>query len=175
MLGTVLHGPRDVRCEEVPEPKILKPTDAIIRLSASCICGSDLWPFRGLNAVAAPMAMGHEYCGIVEEVGSAVKTVQAGPVRRRLVLPVRQHLPALPIWLPVILRAARIHDRRPGPLARVPLADGTLVATADLPPDDLIPSLLAVSDVLGTGWYAADAARVQEVRRSPSWATARSA
>ena len=113
MLGTVLHGPRDVRCEEVPEPKILKPTDAIIRLSASCICGSDLWPFRGLNAVASPMAMGHEYCGIVEEVGSAV-TRPAGPVRRRLVLPLGQHLPALPLRLPVVLRAARVHDRRAG-------------------------------------------------------------
>ena len=72
MLGTILHGARDVRCEEVPEPEILKTTDAIIRLSATCICGSDLWPFRGLNDVEAPMAMGHEYCGIVEEVGSAV-------------------------------------------------------------------------------------------------------
>ena len=74
--ATMLYGPRDVRYEEVPEPKILKPTDAIIRLSATCICGSDLWPFRGLNEVKAPMAMGHEYCGIVEEVGSAVKTVR---------------------------------------------------------------------------------------------------
>ena len=74
----ILHGPRDVRCEEVPEPKILKPTDAIIRLWASCICGSDLWPFRGLNDVTQPMAMGHEYCGVVEEVGSAVTTVMPG-------------------------------------------------------------------------------------------------
>ena len=78
MLGTILHRARDVRCEEVPEPKVLKPTDAIIRLSASCICGSDLWPFRGLNDIKGPMAMGHEYCGIVEEVGSAVKTVHRG-------------------------------------------------------------------------------------------------
>src|ERR1700733_13947116 len=60
MLGTILHGPRDVRCEEVAEPKIQKPTDATIRLSATCICGSDLWPFRGLNEVKSPMAMGHE-------------------------------------------------------------------------------------------------------------------
>ena len=78
MLGTILYGPRDVRCEEVPEPKILHPTDAIIRLSATCICGSDLWPFRGLNGVTSPMAMGHEYCGVVEEVGSAVTTVRPG-------------------------------------------------------------------------------------------------
>lgn len=80
MLGTVLHGPHDVRCEEAPEPRILKPTDAIIRLSASCICGSDLWPFRGLNEVKSPMAMGHEYCGVVVEIGSAVKTIKPGKV-----------------------------------------------------------------------------------------------
>lgn len=70
MLATMLYAPGDVRCEEVAEPRILKPTDAIIKLSASCVCGSDLWPFRGANDVAAPMAMGHEYCGIVVEVGS---------------------------------------------------------------------------------------------------------
>ena len=78
MKATLLYGPRDVRCEEVDEPKIQKPTDAIIRLSATCICGSDLWPFRGLNEIKAPMAMGHEYCGIVEEVGSAVTSVRPG-------------------------------------------------------------------------------------------------
>jgi len=78
MKGTMLYGPRDVRCEEVAEPKILEPTDAIIRLSATCICGSDLWPFRGLNPVKVRMAMGHEYCGVVEEVGGAVTTVRPG-------------------------------------------------------------------------------------------------
>ena len=112
MLATMLYGPRDIRCEEVAEPKIQKPTDAIIRLSATCICGSDLWPFRGLNAINAPMAMGHEYCGVVEEVGSAVTTRASGPVRRRLLLPLRQYLPALPLRLSVLLRAARIHERR---------------------------------------------------------------
>ncbi len=78
MLATMLYGPGDVRVEETAEPRIQLPTDAIIRLSASCICGSDLWPFRGLQNVAAPMAMGHEYCGIVEEVGSAVTSVRPG-------------------------------------------------------------------------------------------------
>src|ERR1700674_1854306 len=78
MQGAVLYAPRDVRFEEREVPKILKPTDAIIRLSATCICGSDLWPFRGLNPVNAPMAMGHEYCGVVEEVGGAVTTVRPG-------------------------------------------------------------------------------------------------
>ena len=72
MLATIFHGPRDVRCEKVPEPKIVHPTDAIIRLSASCICGSDLWPYRGLNEVTGPQAMGHEDRGVVEEIGTAV-------------------------------------------------------------------------------------------------------
>jgi threonine dehydrogenase-like Zn-dependent dehydrogenase len=78
MLGTILHGAGDVRREEIPEPKILHPTDAIIRLSATWICGSDLWPYRGLNDVTSPMSMGHEYCGIVDEVGSAVTSVKPG-------------------------------------------------------------------------------------------------
>src|SRR6266480_2006563 len=121
MLGTVLYGARDVRFEERDTPTILKPTDAIIRMSATCVCGSDLWPYRGINPVPEPTPMGHEYCGIVEEI---ISTAQA-------------------------------------PILRVPLADGTLVATPDIPSDDLIPSLLAVSDVMGTGWFAADAANVK--------------
>ena len=79
MKGTVLYGPRDVRYEDRPDPKIEKPTDAIIRISATCVCGSDLWPYRGIQKVDQPTPMGHEYCGVVEEVGSAVKTVKPGP------------------------------------------------------------------------------------------------
>jgi len=78
MKGTVLYGPRDVRFEERPEPRIDKPTDAIIRISATCVCGSDLWPYRGIQSIAEPTPMGHEYCGIVEEVGSEVKKVKPG-------------------------------------------------------------------------------------------------
>ena len=78
MKGTVLYGPRDVRFEELDDPKIIKPTDAIIRISATCVCGSDLWPYRGLQPVNEPTPMGHEYCGIVEEVGSAVTRVKRG-------------------------------------------------------------------------------------------------
>jgi len=78
MLGTVLYGPRDIRFEDRPDPKIIQPTDAILRLSATCICGSDLWPYRGIAEVAQPTPMGHEYCGIVEEVGSAVKNLKRG-------------------------------------------------------------------------------------------------
>jgi len=78
MRGAVLYGPRDIRFEDRPEPTIIEPTDAIIRLSATCICGSDLWPYRGIAEVAQPTPMGHEYCGIAEEVGSAVRTVKPG-------------------------------------------------------------------------------------------------
>src|SRR5947207_14161690 len=78
MRGAVLYGPRDVRFEEVAEPRIVEPTDAVIRLSVTCVCGSDLWPYRGLNPAAEPTPMGHEYCGIVEEVGRAVRSVKPG-------------------------------------------------------------------------------------------------
>jgi len=162
MLGAVLRGPRDVRCEEVPEPKIVKPTDAIIRLSATCICGSDLWPFRGLNPITAPMAMGQEYCGVVEEVGSAVKTVRPGQFVVGSFCLSDNTCPHCRFGFQSSCVQREFMTGAQAPLARVPLADGTLVATAELPADDLIPSLLATSDVLGTGWYAADAARVQQ-------------
>jgi threonine dehydrogenase-like Zn-dependent dehydrogenase len=161
MLGTVLHGPRDVRCEEVPEPNILHPTDAIIRLSATCICGSDLWPFRGLNEVKSPMKMGHEYCGIVEEVGSAVRSVAPGQFVVGSFCISDNTCPHCRFGFQSSCVQREFMSGAQAPLARVPLADGTLVATAEVPADDLIPSLLATSDVLGTGWYAADAARVR--------------
>ena len=161
MLGTLLYGPGDVRCEEVAQPKILKPTDAIIRLSASCVCGSDLWPFRGLNEVATPMAMGHEYCGIVEEVGIAVTSVRPGQFVVGSFCISDNTCPHCRFGFQSSCVQREFMTGAQAPLARVPLADGTLVATAEVPPDDLIPSLLATSDVLGTGWYAADAARVQ--------------
>jgi len=78
MRGTVLYGPGDIRFEERPEPAIVQPTDAIVRTSVTCVCGSDLWPYRGANPITQPTPMGHEYCGVVEEVGSAVKTVRPG-------------------------------------------------------------------------------------------------
>ena len=161
MLGTVLYGPRDVRCEEVPEPKILKPTDAIVRLSASCVCGSDLWPYRGLNEVTKPMAMGHEYCGVVVEVGSAVTAVKPGQFVVGSFVLSDNTCPHCRYGFQSSCEQRAFMTGAQAPLARVPLADGTLVATPALPADDLIPSLLAASDVLGTGWYAADAARVQ--------------
>lgn len=162
MLGTVLYGTGDVRCEEVVEPKILKPTDAIIKLSASCVCGSDLWAYRGVRDVNEPLAMGHEYCGVVVEVGSAVKTIKPGQFVVGSFCLSDNTCPHCQFGFQSSCEQREFMVGAQAPYARVPLADGTLVATAEMPSEDLIPSLLAVSDVLGTGWYAADAAGVQE-------------
>ncbi len=161
MLATVLHGPRDVRYEHVEEPKILKPTDAIIKLSATCVCGSDLWPYRGLQPMEGPAYMGHEYCGVVIEVGSDVKTVKPGQFVVGSFCLSDNTCPHCQYGFQSSCVQREFMSGAQAPYARVPLADGTLVSTAALPPDDLLPSLLAASDVLGTGWYAADAARVQ--------------
>ncbi|WP_245484614.1 zinc-dependent alcohol dehydrogenase family protein [Rhizobium leguminosarum] len=139
---------------------MLYPTDAIIKLSASCICGSDLWPYRGLQDVSGPMHMGHEYCGIVVEVGSAVRTVRPGQFVIGSFCISDNTCPHCRFGFPSSCEQREFMSAAQAPFARVPLADGTLVATAEIPSDDLIPSLLATSDVLGTGWYAAEAARV---------------
>ncbi len=160
MRGVVMYGPGDVRVEDRPDPTILKPTDAIIRLSATCICGSDLWPYRGADEITDPAPMGHEYCG--DRGGGRLRgrRRQAGPVRGRFVLRLRQHLRGLPRRLPgsCIHRVGIGSEGAQAQLMRVPLADGTLVATPEVPPADLIPDFLAASDVLGTGWFAAVAA-----------------
>src|SRR5262245_56032297 len=161
MRATVLYRVGDIRCEEVSDPKILKPTDAIIRLSASCICGSDLWPYRGLQPTNGPAHMGHEYCGVVVEVGSEVKTIKPGQFVVGSFCISDNTCPHCKNGFQSSCAQREFMTGAQAPYARVPLADGTLVATAEMPPEDLIPSLLATSDVLGTGWYAADAARVQ--------------
>ncbi|MGN6768829.1 MAG: zinc-dependent alcohol dehydrogenase family protein [Rhizobiaceae bacterium] len=161
MLATVLHSPGNIICEEVSEPKIEKPTDAIIKLSASCVCGSDLWPYRGLQPVNAPQHMGHEYCGIVVEVGSEVKTVRPGQFVVGSFVISDNTCPHCRFGFQSSCEHREFMTGAQAPFARIPLADGTLVATETMPSDDLIPSLLAASDVLGTGWYAADAARVK--------------
>lgn len=161
MKAAVLHGAGDVRYEEVPEPTIQKSTDAIIRLSASCICGSDLWPYRGLNPITDPMYMGHEYCGVVVEVGSAVTTVKPGQFVVGSFCLSDNTCPHCQFGFQSSCVQREFMTGAQAPLARVALADGTLVATPEIPSEDLIPSILAVSDVLGTGWYAANAARVQ--------------
>jgi len=161
MKGTVLYAPRDVRFEDREAPKIIKPTDAIIRTSATCVCGSDLWPYRGINRIDGPTPMGHEYCGIVEEVGSAVRTVKPGQFVIGSFFVSDNTCPNCRAGYQSSCVQKEVMSTAQAPVVRVPLADGTLVATPDLPPDDLIPSLLTLSDVMGTGWFAAFAANVK--------------
>src|SRR3954447_12791091 len=161
MLGTMIYGPRDIRFEDRPEPTITKPTDAILRLSATCICGSDLWPYRGVAEVAQPTPMGHEYCGVVEEVGKEVRNVKPGQfVVGSFATSDNTCLICQDGYQSSCVQR-EFMSRAQAPFLRVPLADGTLVPTRDLPSQELVPSLLAVSDVLGTGWFAADAANVK--------------
>src|SRR5436190_3109637 len=161
MQGAVLYGPRDVRFEEREAPKITKPTDAIIRLSASCICGSDLWPYRGIQPIAQPTAMGHEYCGVVEEVGKEVRNINRGQFVVGSFATSDNTCAICRDGYQSSCVQREFMSGAQAPFLRVPLADGTLVATKDLPPKELVPSLLATSDVLGTGWFAADAANVK--------------
>jgi threonine dehydrogenase-like Zn-dependent dehydrogenase len=170
MRATVIHGTRDVRLEQVPDPTIQRPGDALVRVVASCVCGSDLWPYRGVRPVEEPRRMGHELVGIVEEVGADVRTVGVGDF----------------VIAPFVLsdgtcvncrngvqtsclggagwggndRDGCFVDGGQGEYVRVAMADGTLVRTPEVPGDDLVPSLLALSDVMGTGHHAALAAGV---------------
>jgi threonine dehydrogenase-like Zn-dependent dehydrogenase len=161
MQGTMLYGPRDIRFEDRPEPTIIQPTDAILRLSATCVCGSDLWPYRGIAEVAQPTPMGHEYCGIVEEVGKEVRSIKPGQFVVGSFATSDNTCVICRDGYQSSCRQREFMSTAQAPMLRVPLADGTLVATLDLPPKTLIPSLLATSDVLGTGWFAADAANVK--------------
>ncbi|MEV4620758.1 zinc-dependent alcohol dehydrogenase family protein [Asanoa sp. NPDC049573] len=162
MRGAVLHAPGDIRVEEREDPRIGAPTDAIIRLSATCVCGSDLWPYRGIDKVAEPAPMGHEYVGIVEEVGSAVRNVRKGQfvVGSFFASDNTCDICRAGYQSSCVRRVGVGANGAQAEYLRVPLADGTLVATPDVPPADLIPSYLAASDVLGTGWFGAVAAEV---------------
>lgn len=160
MYGAVIHAPGDVRYEERDDPTIIEPTDAVIRVVAACVCGSDLWRYRGIAPVPEPTPIGHEYCGVVETVGSAVTTVRPGDfvvggfnISDNTCAACRKGATAN------CLHATHYAGCQADKL-RVPLADGTLVATPGMPADDLIPSILTLSDVMCTGWHAAVSAGV---------------
>jgi threonine dehydrogenase-like Zn-dependent dehydrogenase len=161
MRGAILYGPRDVRFEERADPIIIKPTDAIIKIAAACVCGSDLWPYRGIQSTTGPTPMGHEYCGIVEEVGSAVTSIKRGQFVIGSFFASDNTCPHCQVGYQSSCRHRELVGGAQAPLLRVPLADGTLVAAPGVPSDDLIPSLLTLSDVMGTGWFAAVAADVK--------------
>jgi threonine dehydrogenase-like Zn-dependent dehydrogenase len=160
MRGAVMYGPGDVRVEEREAPRVVEPMDAIIRVSAACVCGSDLWPYRGVEQLQWPAPMGHEYAGIVEEVGDEVQTIRPGQfvvgsfwaTDNSCEICRAGYQSGCVNRVPMGMLGAQAD------LLRVPLADGTLVATPGIPSDDLIPSLLSASDVLGTGWFGAVAA-----------------
>ena len=162
MKGTILYGPQDVRFEERADPTILEPTDAILRISTACVCGSDLWPYRGIEPITRPTPMGHEYVGIVEEVGSEVRIIKPGQVVIGSFFASDNTCPICQAGY----QSRCLHSQPIGALGaqaerlRIPLADGTLVATPDIPSTNLLPDLLAASDVLGTGWFGAVAADV---------------
>lgn len=161
MRGVVMHAPGDVRVEEREKPTITRPTDAVIRIAATCICGSDLWPYRGANEVDHD-PMGHEYVGVVEEIGAEVQTLKVGDF-------VVGSFMASDNTCEICQAGYQSRCVHVVPMGRygtqaeyalIPHADGTLVATPGQPDAGLIPSLLAASDVLGTGWFAAVAAEV---------------
>jgi threonine dehydrogenase-like Zn-dependent dehydrogenase len=150
-----------VRFEERADPAIEAPTDAVIRVVAACVCGSDLWPYRGINEIGGPTPIGHEYVGVVEQVGGAVATIEPGQF-------VIGSFYASDNTCPNCLAGYQTNCLHREPVAgaqaellRVPLADGTLVATPGQPSPEMIPSLLTLSDVMGTGWFAAVAAQVR--------------
>jgi threonine dehydrogenase-like Zn-dependent dehydrogenase len=161
MRGVILHAAGDVRCEERPDPTIIEPSDAIVRTVASCVCGSDLWPYRGIDQVTQARAIGHEYCGVVEQVGDAVASVKPGQFVVGGFLASDNTCPNCRAGMHSSCLQGTGYNGCQSELIRIPLADGTLVAAPDEPAKELIPSLLALSDVMATGWHSAASAGVQ--------------
>ena len=171
MHATLIHGPGDIRFEQVDDPTIRRPTDAVVRVVASCVCGSDLWPYRGVNPPNQPRRIGHEFVGLVEAVGSAVGRVRVGDfviapfaISDGTCAHCRNGITTScdnGEWWGSEDDDGMLVDGGQGELVRVPLADGTLVATPGLPDDASIPDLLTLSDVMGTGHHAAISAGVR--------------
>lgn len=162
MRATTIHAAGDIRVEEVPDPVIKKPTDAIVKVTAGCICGSDLWPYRGENPIRSGSTIGHECIGVVEEVGSEVRDFRAGDY---VVVPFC-HCDNTCAHCRAGAQSACVNlgmtASGQAEYARVNQADGSLVATGGTPPDDLLASVLALTDVMPTGWHAAVCAGVRK-------------
>jgi threonine dehydrogenase-like Zn-dependent dehydrogenase len=161
MRVTTIHAPGDVRLEDRPAPAIEEPTDALVRVVASCICGSDLWSYRGENAIEAGSPIGHEIVGVVEETGSAVTSFRAGDF---VVVPfvhcdnICAHCRA---GVTSACRNQGFTQGGQGEYVKVFQAEGSLVKTPGTPDRDMLPSLLALADVMATGWHAAAASGVR--------------
>ena len=161
MRGAVIHGPGDIRFEEREDPRILQPTDAIIRTVVTCVCGSDLWAYRGTDPITQPTPMGHEYVGIVEETGPEVTHVKPGQFVIGSFATSDNTCPNCLAGYQSSCLHREFMSTCQAEYVRIPNAHGTLVATDDMPADEFLPSLLTLSDVMGTGWYAAKAAEVR--------------
>ena len=162
MRATTIHDTRDIRLSEVPDPIIEADTEAIVRVVAGCICGSDLWPYRGENPITPGDTIGHEAVGVVEEVGAAVKGFRPGDF---VVVPFCHADNTCPHCLAGMHSACDnlgFTESGQAEYTRVHQADGSLVKTPGTPDDDMVPSLLALADVMATGWHAAVAAGVGE-------------
>ncbi|MFE1927400.1 zinc-dependent alcohol dehydrogenase family protein [Streptomyces asoensis] len=160
MRGAVIHAPGDIRFETLDDPKILHPTDAVIRTAVTCVCGSDLWPYRGAEPVGGPHPMGHEYVGFVEEVGSAVTSLTPGQFVVGSFATCDNTCANCRNGFQSNCLHREFMSTCQAEYVRIPHAQGTLVATEEVPEREMWPALLAVSDVMGTGWWAADAAEV---------------
>ncbi|MBK8447414.1 MAG: zinc-dependent alcohol dehydrogenase family protein [Micropruina sp.] len=160
MFGAVIHAPGDVRYEKRADPTIIKPTDAVVRTVATCVCGSDLWRYRGIAPVKQPAPIGHEFCGVVEQVGDAVTTVRPGDFVVGGFNPSDNTCGLCRKGATANCLHGDHYDGAQAERIRVPQADGTLLATPGLPADDLVPGILALSDVMCTGWHAALSAGV---------------
>ncbi|MFC5729951.1 MULTISPECIES: zinc-dependent alcohol dehydrogenase family protein [Nocardioides] len=161
MRATTIHAPGDIRVEEVPDPAIEQPTDAIVKVTAGCICGSDLWPYRGENPIRGGSTIGHECVGVVEEVGSAVTSVKPGDF---VIVPFchcDNSCPNCRFGAHSACVNLGITSSGQAEYARVTQADGSLVVTDGVPSADELPSVLALTDVMPTGWHAAVAAGVR--------------
>ncbi|MFF1405593.1 zinc-dependent alcohol dehydrogenase family protein [Streptomyces sp. NPDC058294] len=161
MRGAMIYAPGDIRFETLDDPKILDPTDAIIRTAVTCVCGSDLWPYRGAEPTDEPHPMGHEYVGFVEEVGGEVTAVKPGQFVIGSFATSDNTCANCRNGFQSNCLHREFMSTCQADCVRIPNAQGTLVATDQVPGEELWPSLLAVSDVMGTGWWAADAAEVK--------------
>ena len=170
MRATLIHAARDIRVEDVPDAAVQRPGDAVVRVVAACVCGSDLWPYRGVIETTAPGRIGHEFVGVVEDIGSDVATLRVGDfviapfaLSDGTCVHCRNGMYTSCVngawWGGEDSYGLRV-DAGQGEAVRVPMADGTLVATPDLPDESMIASLLTLSDVMGTGHHAASSAGV---------------
>jgi threonine dehydrogenase-like Zn-dependent dehydrogenase len=159
--GTMIYGTRDIRLEQRPDPSIVNPTDAIVRTVAACVCGSDLWRYRGVQEVSTPTPIGHEYVGVVEAVGREVTSVTPGQFVVGGFLTSDNTCPVCQVGMHSNCLKVTGYDGCQAELIRVQNADGTLLATPERPDDAMVPSILALSDVMCTGWHAAVSADVR--------------